>query len=282
MGAANHKGRGRTTSTQSNASTTIVNQSQNQNQYNPPITTTSTPTAKKELKDYSGIWLARWKIAHESKNENGLVEDSSCSKHLLKELTFVKSMKAILQSENYESSLKGGMKDISTHIISATPTVRSLFTLSQVCRDYYLLSIQSPVWKKFYINDMKLDKDKRNTSVLKNYREEIAWKWRYLFYQILNRFLVCVALYDFIGEDETELNLIMGDYYIVLDRYEPDGWWDAQDIFTGKKGLIPSNYVSLDTELFSNKVYSFISKKETAEEKEFNKKVAQLIADLNA
>lgn len=47
------------------------------------------------------------------------------------------------------------------------------------------------------------------------------------------------ALYDFIAEEDDELQFCAGDIIEVLDRSDPS-WWRGK--LRGKSGLFPANY----------------------------------------
>eukprot|EP00729_Bicosta_minor_P008023 gene8023-24966_t len=59
------------------------------------------------------------------------------------------------------------------------------------------------------------------------------------------RDLLLQALYDFDGEEDTDLTMSKGDVLIVVDDSNPD-WWDAKVASAPERhGFVPSNYVEL-------------------------------------
>jgi hypothetical protein len=188
-------------------------------------------------------WYNYWKIAHESKFDK---EESICLDYLSKEVIFIQKIKDIMKSKNYRSNMSGIMKDISIHFINSSFDIKSLMNLSLVCRDYYLLSIRSNLWEKFYLDEIKKDDEKRNENILINYKEEIELKWKYIFAQYLNRVKVCISLFDFEAVLESDLTLKSGGIYRILNEDE-SGWWTAETT-SGERGEIPSNYITFETE----------------------------------
>src|SRR4051812_27022847 len=60
----------------------------------------------------------------------------------------------------------------------------------------------------------------------------------------MSQTMACV-LYDYSANDEDELSIYKNDYVTIIETYD-DGWW-----MVGKddsKGLVPSNYLSVDTQ----------------------------------
>lgn len=54
-----------------------------------------------------------------------------------------------------------------------------------------------------------------------------------------------VVIFDFVAENEGELNLKLGDTLTVTNRFD-DGWWEGE--CKGQRGLFPSNYVAKSLE----------------------------------
>jgi len=49
------------------------------------------------------------------------------------------------------------------------------------------------------------------------------------------------ALYDFVAENESDLNFSEGEHITVLDNRDPSGWWEGE--VDGRVGFFPSNFV---------------------------------------
>uniref|UniRef100_A0A8C2YEI2 non-specific protein-tyrosine kinase n=1 Tax=Coturnix japonica TaxID=93934 RepID=A0A8C2YEI2_COTJA len=58
--------------------------------------------------------------------------------------------------------------------------------------------------------------------------------------------LKVIALYDFPARGPSDLTLKQSEEYLILEQYDPH-WWKARDQY-GNEGLIPSNYVTENTE----------------------------------
>ena len=52
------------------------------------------------------------------------------------------------------------------------------------------------------------------------------------------------ALYDFQGQDESELTFYAGDVITLIEGKEGEDWWTGE--LNGQRGLMPSNYVEKD------------------------------------
>ncbi|ODV60204.1 adaptor protein NBP2, partial [Ascoidea rubescens DSM 1968] len=52
------------------------------------------------------------------------------------------------------------------------------------------------------------------------------------------------ALYDFVPENDNEIQLKTGQFIYIVYRHG-QGWLVAQDPTTGKTGLVPEQYVQL-------------------------------------
>lgn len=59
--------------------------------------------------------------------------------------------------------------------------------------------------------------------------------------------VVCqvIAMYDYIANNEDELNFSKGQLINVLNKDDPD-WWQGE--INGVTGLFPSNYVKMTTD----------------------------------
>lgn len=51
------------------------------------------------------------------------------------------------------------------------------------------------------------------------------------------------AAYDFQAEDDSELSMRKGDVVRVTDTSDPN-WWTAENEKTGKKGIVPCQYLT--------------------------------------
>lgn len=51
----------------------------------------------------------------------------------------------------------------------------------------------------------------------------------------------CRVLWDYVGADQNELDLMAGDVIRILERDLETGWWTGE--LNGRTGLFPSNYV---------------------------------------
>lgn len=73
------------------------------------------------------------------------------------------------------------------------------------------------------------------------YTRDVAWKWRFIFFNWRRNLKTLRALYDYDAEEENELTFATDDILYVLDE-DPSGWWTAQ-AFDGKSGLVPMNFL---------------------------------------
>ncbi|KAM9718123.1 tyrosine-protein kinase TXK [Menidia menidia] len=62
-----------------------------------------------------------------------------------------------------------------------------------------------------------------------------------------------VAMYDFTAKEDTDLTLKQGEEYVILHKQD-QLWWSARDKH-GKKGFIPSNYVTEKNKIEANSWY---------------------------
>lgn len=53
----------------------------------------------------------------------------------------------------------------------------------------------------------------------------------------------CRVLYDFTGENDTELSIREGEEIDITDKGDDDGWWHARNPASGASGIIPASYV---------------------------------------
>ncbi|CAG5109772.1 Oidioi.mRNA.OKI2018_I69.chr2.g4263.t2.cds [Oikopleura dioica] len=53
----------------------------------------------------------------------------------------------------------------------------------------------------------------------------------------------CRVLYDFTGENSSELTVREGEELVVTSKGDDDGWWTAKNPVTGAEGIVPASYV---------------------------------------
>lgn len=51
----------------------------------------------------------------------------------------------------------------------------------------------------------------------------------------------CRVLYEYVGSDQYELDLMQGDIIKVIEKDFDCGWWTGE--LNGRIGLFPSNYI---------------------------------------
>lgn len=68
-----------------------------------------------------------------------------------------------------------------------------------------------------------------------------------LLYYVVLFLVVCqvIAMYDYVANNEDELNFSKGQLINVLNKDDPD-WWQGE--INGVTGLFPSNYVKMTTD----------------------------------